>query len=75
MEREEERGGEENGREAVRAGAAGSQKASRSGLLSRGTGGMSPPDVDHVPRDPEESKEERRGSGRKVRRRRGGAGS
>lgn len=61
MEREEERGGEERGREAGRVGAAGSQRASRSGLLSRGTGVMSPPiraesDVRHAPGPPEESR-------------------
>lgn len=49
MEKEDERGGEERGREAVRAGAAGSQRASRSGLLRRGTGVMSVPDVSHAP--------------------------
>lgn len=48
MEREAERGGEERGREAVSAGATGSQRASRSGLLSRGTGVMSLPDVNHA---------------------------
>lgn len=58
VEREEERGGEERGREAVRVGAAGSQKASRSGLLSRGTGVMSLPEVNHDPGAPEGSREE-----------------
>lgn len=53
MEREEGRG-----REAVGAGAAGSQRASRSGLLSRGTVVMSPPvgvelDVNLAPLAPE----------------------
>lgn len=75
MEKEEERGGDERGREAWRVGATGSQRASRSGLLSRGMGLMSPPiradsDASHAPRSPEESskrdeeirwKEERRG--------------
>lgn len=49
MEREEEREGEERGREAVRAGASGSHRASRSGLHSRGTVLMSLPDVNHDP--------------------------
>lgn len=53
VEREEERG-----REAVRTGVAGSQRASRSGLLSRGMGVMSAPGVSHAPWTPEE--EERR---------------
>lgn len=50
MEREEERGGEERGREAVAgAGATGSHRASRSGLLRRGTGVMLVPDANHEP--------------------------
>lgn len=43
VEREDEQGVEESGREAGRVGASGSQRASRSGLLNRGTGLMSPP--------------------------------
>lgn len=47
--REEEREGEESERDVVRTGVAGSQRASRSGLLSRGTGVMSAPAVSHAP--------------------------
>lgn len=54
MEREEERGGEERGREAMRAGVTGSQRASRSGLLSRGTGVMSAAGGSHTPFTPGE---------------------
>ena len=53
VEMEDERGGEECGREAGRVGVSGSHSASRSGLLNRGTGVMSPliradPDVSHA---------------------------
>lgn len=62
MEKEEERGGDERGREVETVGTTGSQRASRSGLLSRGMGLMSPPiradsDASHAPRSPEESSE------------------
>lgn len=47
-------------------GVAGSQRASRSGLLSRGTEVRSPPGVGHFPRTPEE--EERRNREEEIRR-------
>lgn len=58
LEREDERGGEEHGREVGRVGASGSQRASRSGLLNSGTGVMSPliraeTDVSHAPSAPD----------------------
>ena len=43
LEREVVRGGERRGREAERGGASGSHSASRSGLVSRGIGLISPP--------------------------------
>lgn len=61
VEYEEEWGGEERGREAARAGATGSHRASRSGLLNRGTGVMSAPEVSHAPWAPEDSREEGQG--------------
>lgn len=57
---EEERGGEERWREAVGDGQAGSQRASRSGLLSNGTEVRSPPGVGHFPLTPVEEEERRK---------------
>lgn len=46
---EVERGGEERWRDAVGDGLTGSQRASRSGLLSNGTEVRSSPEVSHFP--------------------------